>query len=337
MDIRDDTVILMGGRKYRRRMAHVSMHVENEASGVTRLRRRNIVDRSQSVSPTSVVDQVRDHSDNFKTPENQRITLNDSGYPPSPGLSSDPDWYLRPKQTTTDRYAKKYSSNGVSAPAVSHHIFPSSRPSYVDYQKPRWFLKTEAILGAIVCVIFVASIMFSILISARFFESSQVQLNGKYKSLQFAKQKIAEPETVSVKPPSVEVTKKGFLAAEHIPRDDVADNLPEVSPSPATSVEPSIKPKSKKSKNKNPLIKSPKKVKMSKKKDVKPNVIQDSIENDYDDPSGFRGKNEDQETVTRDSIDNDYDTDPSFRGGNIPNVEVKSKSKPTIVTDLMRN
>ena len=141
-----------------------------------------------------------------------------------------------------------------------------------------------------------------------------------------------------MKPPSVEVTKKeGVLAADHIPRDDVLDILPDVSPSVAPSVEPSLKPKSKKSKNKNPLIKSPKKVKMSKKKVVEPNVVQDSIENDYDDPSGFRGKNEDQETVTRDTIDNDYDTDPSFRGGNIPNVEVKTKSKPTIVTELMRN
>ena len=95
MDKRDDTVILMGGRKYRRRMAHVSMHVENEAAGLTRIRRRNIVDRSHTVSPpASDVDQSGDQSDNFKTPENQRLTFNDSGYPPSPGLSSDPDWYV---------------------------------------------------------------------------------------------------------------------------------------------------------------------------------------------------------------------------------------------------
>ena len=91
MDKSGDTVILMGGRKFRRRQAHVSMHVENEAAGVTRLRRRNVtLDRWGTVSPVSNGDQSQ--SDDFKTPVNQRLHLDDSGCPPSPGLSSDPDW-----------------------------------------------------------------------------------------------------------------------------------------------------------------------------------------------------------------------------------------------------
>ena len=75
---------------------------------------------------------------------------------------------MRPKKGSYEKYTKKYAGvDEVSGPAISKrmkNIFSGSRPSYVEYRSPRWFLKTEAILGAIVFVIFISSIMFSILI-----------------------------------------------------------------------------------------------------------------------------------------------------------------------------
>ena len=66
----------------------VSMHVEDEFGNCLR-HRVNINDNSSSTSRPLKSD--LDHSsDRFNTPENKR--LDDSGFPQSPVVGSDPDW-----------------------------------------------------------------------------------------------------------------------------------------------------------------------------------------------------------------------------------------------------
>ena len=91
----------------------------------------------------------------------------------------------------------------------------------MDYHSPRWFLKTEAILGAVIILTVIACIGFCLLISARIFKTSQRQeeLNGKYKSIQFAaEQKLKDQEKL----PSIEEfnISRSDVVTKHIPRKE---------------------------------------------------------------------------------------------------------------------
>ena len=92
----------------------------------------------------------------------------------------------------------------------------------MDYHSPRWFLKTEAILGAVIILTVIACIGFCLLISARIFKTSQRQeeLNGKYKPIQFAaEQKFTKDQE---KLPSIEEVNisRSDVDTKHIPRKE---------------------------------------------------------------------------------------------------------------------
>jgi len=166
---------------------HVSMHVENEASGEeTYLRRRANTDVSTQSKSSS--EGLPDTKDDLLTPTNQRLNSDDSGYL-SPILNSDPDWYLRPRKLSTDTLPKKaYKSTKPSVLTQTRRmLLTNSRPHSGGSR--RWFLTTEAVLGGLLFAILVASIGFTALISVRFHESKQQDnLSGKYKSMEFARQ-----------------------------------------------------------------------------------------------------------------------------------------------------
>jgi len=172
---------------------HVSMHVENEASGDTFLRHRsNTGDVSTLSKPSSgVLSDTKEYSkDDLMTPTNQRLNSDDSGYL-SPRLNSDPDWYLRPRKLDTDTQPKKTYKTAKSSVLTQTRrmFFSNSRPNFVDSRSSkRWQLTTEAVLGGLLFAILVASIGFTALISVRFHESEQSNLNGKYKSMEYARQ-----------------------------------------------------------------------------------------------------------------------------------------------------
>jgi len=172
---------------------HVSMHVENEASGDTYLRHRaNTGDASTLTKPSSggLPDTKEYSKDDLITPTNRRLNSDDSGYL-SPRLNSDPDWYLRPRKLETDTEPKKtYKSTKPSVLTQTRRMFFSnSRPNFVNSRSSRrWQLTTEAVLGGLIFAILVASIGFTALISVRFHESEKSNLNGKYKSIEYARQ-----------------------------------------------------------------------------------------------------------------------------------------------------
>jgi len=335
-----ETVIIMGGRRSRQNPFHVSMHVEDEFGNG--LRQRTNLNDNNSSSRHPLKSDLYHSSGKFVTPENKR--LDDSGFPPSrdheisPVVGSDPDWYLRPRKLLTSesrRYTKydKRSSNSDLIVRRVKSIFGLGRPNYMYHGGSKWFLHTEAILGAIIFTIVVASLGFSALISARFFESNQGELNGKYKSLQYAKDQ--QDRNLPSIEPKIDNSKKIETAVEepsHIPRDDVVEKdggdyskeqktIPKATPVVVDPVQPLpniIKPKpteaskptvlkveavqdnvkrNKRTKNQNPLTKSMKKSKITKVKveESKENVEEKNF--DYDDPSSFRGKNNDFDVV----------------------------------------
>ena len=97
------------------------------------------------------------------------------------------------------------------------------RPNYVDYHSPRWFLRTEAILCAVIVVTVLACLGFCLMISVKLFSNTEVQLNGKYKSIQFAVEKQAMPMEDDVSLPGVEtktVETQETVPIEHVPREE---------------------------------------------------------------------------------------------------------------------
>jgi len=174
----------------------------------------------------------------------------------------------------------------------------------------------ETLLGSLIFVILVASLLFSLLISIRFFEPREMsKLNGKYQSLLFA----TEQRTVQQQPEvQVVMPRKPVSSdpANHIPRQELKDdaeefldyrdpstfrgkegsNDAEVKPrvDVAANIENVKKAKAKKTKHRNPL--KPKKTTSTVKRKTKETldeaqIVPDSITNDYDDPpSNFRGK-----------------------------------------------
>jgi len=309
---KDDTAIMIGGRKFRPRRLpmHVSMHVENESGGVYKLRERQTEgSRKAPEVPTPVND---DEIHKYCTPENYRNPLSgsDSGFSSSLELDSDPDWFLRPKRPIDPRTC------------FSHHVTPPKmqrmfRPTYVDYSVSKFpKLNMERIIGGLIFIILITSVCFGLLISSRFFESSQMELNGKYKSLQYGN--------------------RNSLTSDHIePRIEASNTFKEISKDSPPSHVPRVDENTPKlpskmmrrSKNLNPLMVK-RKPSMSKVK----KLISKSFENDYEDPK-FRGglpamdfeNDYDSDPSFRsgrpspaiDNINHDYDTDPSFRGKNI--------------------
>jgi len=284
---------------------HVSMHVENESGGVYKLRERQT--EGSRKAPEVPMPANDDDIDKYCTPENYRNPLSDSGFSSSLEIDSDPDWFLRPKRPIDPRTS------------FSHHVTPPKmqrmfRPTYVDYSVSKFpKLNMERIIGGLIFIIFITSVCFGLLISSRFFESSQMELNGKYKSLQFGNRNSLTSDQIE---PRIEASiifkEQKDSPPSHVPRVD--ENVP--------------RPPSKKmrrSKYLNPLM-AKRKPSMSKVK----KVISKSFENDYDDPK-FRGglpamdfeNDYDSDPSFRsgrsspviDNINHDYDTDPSFRGG----------------------
>merc|ERR1712098_753291 len=224
----------------------------------------------------------------------------------------DPDWFLRPKRPIDPRtsFSPRSAHNNSTAvtPPKMQRIF---RPTYVDYSVSKFpKLNMERIIGGLIFIISITSVCFGLLISSRFFESSQMELNGKYRSLQYGNRNAVSSDDVSS-------TLKKFKDSPplHIPR---AVNFPK-SPSK----------KLRRSRNLNPLMVKPKPSMSRIKK-----LITKSFENDYEDPN-FRGGRPDpasgidndypdfpsfrggSPSSAVDGINNDYDTDPSFRGKNI--------------------
>jgi len=222
----EETVIRMGGRRARKVSKVLSLHVENEAGGPS-LRRRRV-----AVSPLSPL----------RTPDDQLLLSSDSGYTGGSTPGSDPDWFLRPKKLSFD----------VCSPGPSQEeVFPSrkgwtgkvkellgfGRPNYVDYHSPRWFLRTEAILGAVIVVTILACIGFCFMISAKLLHSGprQQDLNGKYKSIQFAAEKVRvedkgkiilpEGETPHIPRPTEQKVGGGGSSQEINPEMEVIDLL----------------------------------------------------------------------------------------------------------------
>jgi len=282
---RDDTAIMIGGRKFRpkRLPMHVSMLVENESGGVYKLRER----QTRGLQPAD-----DDHFDEYSTPESGRNPLSDSGFSSTLEIDSDPDWFLRPKRPIDPRTiisSHSHDNSTVVTPPKMQRMF---RPTYVDYSVSKFpKLNMERIIGGLIFIILVTSVCFGLLISSRFFESSQMELNGKYKSLQFGN--------------------RNSLSSDHIePRIDSSSTLKDVKDSPPShvprldkNVPKTPSKKLRRSKNLNPLMAKPK-ASMSKVR----KLISKSFENDYEDPK-FRGG------VPSMNIENDYDVDPSFRGG----------------------
>jgi len=290
---RDDTAIMIGGRKFRpkRLPMHVSMHVENESGGVYKLRER----QTRGLRPA----QDDDHIDEYSTPESGRNPLSDSGFSSTLEIDSDPDWFLRPKRPIDPRTiisSHSHDNSTVVTPPKMQRMF---RPTYVDYSVSKFpKLNMERIIGGLIFIILITSVCFGLLISSRFFESSQMELNGKYKSLQYGN--------------------RNSLTSDHIePRIEASNTFKELKDSPPSHVprvdENIPKPPSKKmrrSKNLNPLM-AKRKPSMSKVK----RLISKSFENDYEDPN-FRGG------MPAMDFENDYDSDPSFRsGGSSPAID----------------
>jgi len=222
----EETVIRMGGRRGRKVSKVLSLHVENEA-GAGSLRRRRA-----AVSPLSPL----------STPEDQLLLSSDSGYTGGSTPGSDPDWFLRPKKLSFDE-----CSPGPS----QEEVFPSrkgwtgkvkellgfGRPNYVDYHSPKWFLRTEAILGAVIVVTILACLGFCLMISAKLLQSGgrQEDLNGKYKSIQFAAEKVGvedqgniilpEGGTPHISRQAEQKVGAGGSSQENIPEMEVIDLL----------------------------------------------------------------------------------------------------------------
>jgi len=267
-------------------------------------------------------------NDAFITPPNQK--MNDSGVvsDESPAIvHSDPDWFLRPRKldvnhdTTKKKYPrmKFFSSPDESywTKALRYVGLGSKRPNFSDTRSNRAKVnvRTETLLGSLIFIIVIASLCFSVLISMRFFETSHAgDLNGKYRSLEYASEQLAKyqlDDEVRLRKQSQNQDK-----VDHIPREEDLDFVDEVAKEEVEETDftdyedPStfrgnskdkiedtnevetknIKPK--RTKNLNPL-KPRKIVSAAKRKTMKEVVskpVADSIANDYDDPpSHFRG------------------------------------------------
>jgi len=287
---RDDTAIMIGGRKFRpkRLPMHVSMHVENESGGVYKLRER----QTRGLRPA----QDDDHFDEYSTPESGRNPLSDSGFSSTLEIDSDPDWFLRPKRPIDPRTSFSPHSHDNSTAVTPPKMQRMFRPTYVDYSVSKFpKLNMERIIGGLIFIILVTSVCFGLLISSRFFESSQMELNGKYKSLQFGNRNSLSSDHIEPRIDSPSTSSSTLR--------DVKDSPPSHVPRLDENVPKTPSKKIRRSKNLNPLI-AKSKASMSKVR----KLISKSFENDYEDPK-FRGG------VPSMDIENDYDVDPSFRGG----------------------
>merc|ERR1719414_2318726 len=274
------------------------MLVENESGGVYKLRER----QTRGLQPA---DEDHMHIDEYSTPESGRNLLSDSGFSSTLEIDSDPDWFLRPKRPIDPRTiisSHSHDNSTVVTPPKMQRMF---RPTYVDYSVSKFpKLNMERIIGGLIIIILVTSVCFGLLISSRFFESSQMELNGKYKSLQFGNRNSLYSDHIE---PRIDSLSTSTLK-------DVKDSPPSHVPRLDENVPKTPSKKLRRSKNLNPLMAKPK-ASMSKVR----KLISNSFDNDYEDPK-FRGG------VPSMDIENDYDVDPSFRGG-----------KPNPATDAINN
>jgi len=291
---------------------NISMHVENESGGVYKLRERP----SESLRKTRAYDAtgptIDDYVEQFCTPESCKTSLNDShdsGFSSSLEIGSDPDWFLRPRRPRDPRVISSFSvhdhdNSTVVTPPKMQKMF---RPSYVDYRVSKFpILTVERIIVGFIFIILMTSACFGLLISARFFESSQMELHGKYKSLQYgntiASRKSVDVESSDHIEPQIDFSRT---------KAEVADSSSHI-PSISESIPHRPRKKLRRSKNYNPLI-----VKSKPSMSRVRKLIRKSFENDYEDPK-FRGGVPD---TAIDSFENDYDL-PSFRSGKInPELE----------------
>jgi len=231
----EETVITMGGRKGRKVSKVLSLHVENEARTHSLRRRRAPV----CLSPLTPL----------RTPDDQLLLSSDSGYTGGSTPDSDPDWFLRPKKLSFDECCSRPSQEEVFGSRKGwagkiKELVGLGRPNYVDYQSPKWFLRTEAILGAVIVVTILACLGFCVMISAKLFHSGTRQevLNGKYRSIQFASERVAgqqneKPNIDQIKVIHPEGATPATTDTPHIPResqekleeaDSSQDNIAEI-------------------------------------------------------------------------------------------------------------
>jgi len=203
-----------------------------------------------------------------------------------------------------------FSANDNSTVVTPPKMQKMFRPSYVDYRVSKFpTLTVERIIVGFIFIILMTSACFGLLISARFFESSQMELNSKYKSLQYG-------NTIA--------SRKSVESSDHIePRIDFSRSKVEVAdlssriPRVGENIPHHPRKELRRSKNSNPLI-----VKSKPSMSRVRKLIRKSFENDYEDPK-FRGGIPDTaiDSIENDydpasAFENDYDIDPSFRGGN---------------------
>merc|ERR1719348_2816964 len=122
----------------------------------------------------------------------------------------------------------------------------------------------ERIIGGLIFIILVTSVCFGLLISSRFFESSQMELNGKYKSLQFGNRNSLSSDHVE---PRIDSLSTSTLK-------DIKDSPPSHVPRLDENVQKTPRKKL------NPLMAKPK-ASMSKVR----KLISKSFESDYEDPN----------------------------------------------------
>jgi len=222
-----DTIITMGGRKGRKVSKLLSLHVENEGP-VKSLRYRR-----PRVTPLSPPDQsVSSGDSNWSQVETPVHLSNDSGYlgdstPPG----SEPDWFFRPGKPG-GKYEGLESKKSWSLKI--QELLGFGRPNYVDYHSPQWFLRTEAILCAIIVVTVLACLGFCLMISVKLFQNTELELNGKYQSIQFAAEKQVMPDDLSL--PGVETkadVPQEAVPIEHVPREDM-DKVPAIQNNPSS-------------------------------------------------------------------------------------------------------
>jgi len=217
----EDTIITMGGRRAKRVSKLLSLHVENEETEPS-LRRRRV----RVISP----------EDKNLTPDERLELSTDSGYlggslSSSIGSTSgsDPDWFLRPRKLSFEDYSANPGLDNVlgyrrSYTAKIKEFFGFGRPNFVDYDSPKWFFRTEAILGAVIVVTILACLGFCLMISAKLFSQDQAEMNGKYKSIKFAveKKQLVNEEKIPVIEKNI---KNPDLPSLHIPRQDEAEKV----------------------------------------------------------------------------------------------------------------
>ena len=186
--------------------------------------------------------------------------------------------YLRPQKSLKKRSSRRLRFLSGSSTTPSSDSFWSrtlrwcglaeQRPNYTDTRRSssKVNMKMETLLGSLIFIIVIASLLFSVLISMRFFVPGEAELNGKYRSIQFASEQLSRYQQDQVsRSQESSVQTDDQAQVEHIPRDVDTDFVDE-------------------------------------EEEAKDDASDVDDFTDYEDPSTFRGKSQD-EVITPDHHD----------------------------------